>query len=74
MGKKEFVVEMETLYDSPYFLTKIRTFDVISNYKTVNLLDIYMFKFDIKNTITRCGTCLKAQSQVTYNFWQLEAL
>ena len=64
MGMKEFAVEMEPLYDSPDFLPKIRTFDVISNYKKINLLDIYMFKFDIKNTRTRCGTCFKAQSQV----------
>ena len=37
MTKKEFVVEMKTLYDSPYFLMYIRRFDVISNYTKINL-------------------------------------
>ena len=32
MERKEFAVEMRILYDFPYFLMHIRTFDVIFNY------------------------------------------
>ena len=38
MEKKEFAVEMKTLYGLPYFLMHmIRTFDIISNYDNTNL-------------------------------------
>ena len=37
MEKKEFAVEMKTLHDFPYFLMRIRPFDVISNYNKTNL-------------------------------------
>ena len=56
--KKEFAVEMKTLYDFPYFLMHIRLFAVISNYSKTNL-GTYMLKADNKNTRTRCGIILK---------------
>ena len=33
MEKKEFAIEINPLYDFPYFLMHIRPFDLISNYK-----------------------------------------
>ena len=59
MEYKEFATEMETLYDFQYFLMHLRLFDVISNYKQRNLLNIYICKVDNKNTRTRYKTCLK---------------
>ena len=37
MEKKEFAVEMKTLYDFPYVLMHISPFNEISNYKKTNL-------------------------------------
>ena len=36
MEKKEFAVEMKTLYDFAYFLMHITSFDVISIYNKTN--------------------------------------
>ena len=46
MEYKEFATEMETLYDFQYFLMRLRLFDIISNYKQANLLNIYLCKVD----------------------------
>ena len=66
MEKKEFAVEMKTLYDFPYFLMHIRPFDVNFNYNKTNLLGIYMFKVDNKNTRTRYEICLRLKFRKTY--------
>ena len=66
MEKKEFAVEMRTLYDFPYFLMHIGSFDVISNYSKTNLLGIYVFKVDNKNTRTRYEKCLKLKLKNKY--------
>ena len=57
---------MKTLYNFAYFLIGIRPFDVISNYNNTNLLDIYMFKFDNKNTRAKYEVCLKLKLKNKY--------
>ena len=57
MEKKEFGLEMKTLYDFPFFLMHARPFDVITNCSKPNL-EIYMLKVYIKSKRTRHETCL----------------
>ena len=70
MEKKEFAVEMETLYEFPYFLIHIRSLDVISSNNKINLLAIYMFKVDRKNNRTRYETCLKLKLKKNIYIYQ----
>ena len=62
---------MKTLYDFPFFLMHIRSFDVISNYKKTNQLVIYMFKVENTNTRTRYETCLKLKLKNKYTITTL---
>ena len=65
MQKKEFTVEMKTLYNFAYILMHIRPFEATSSCKKTNLLGIYMFNVDNKNTRTRYETCLKLKLKNT---------
>ena len=66
MEKKDFAVEMKALYDFLYFLMHTRPFEGISNYNKTNLLGIYIFKVDNKNTRARYETCLKLKLKNEY--------
>ena len=66
LGWKKSSLEMETLYDSPYFLMYIRSFEVIFSYNKTNLRDIYSFKVDNENTRTRCENCFKLKLKNKY--------
>ena len=57
MERKEFGLEMKTLYDFPYFLMHARPFYLISSCSETNL-GIYMPKVDNKSTRARYETCL----------------
>ena len=57
---------MKTLYNFAYILIGIRPFDVISNYNKTNLLGIYMFKVDNKNTRAKYEVCLKLKLKNKY--------
>ena len=59
MEKKELALEMENLYDFPYFLIHIRPSDAFPITTRQTLLGIYMFKGNNKNIRTRYETCLK---------------
>ena len=57
---------MKTLYNFAYFLIGVRPFGAISNYNKENLLDIYMFKVDNKNTTAKYEVCLKLKLKNKY--------